>query len=82
MLKQVHPEKEISVLAMKVLNDLITDLLHKTAQEAKSLTKYRNKKTLTTSDVKTAIRLIFPRELADYANQYGIEAISRFNRAK
>ena len=67
---------------MKPFPNLIKDTLHKTAEEAKTHTKYRNRKTLTTSDVKTAVSLIFPRELADYANQYGNEAISKFNRAK
>ena len=44
VLKQVHPDTRISVCAIQVMDDLITDMFHKLALEAKNLAKYRKKK--------------------------------------
>ena len=73
VLKRVHPDKTISAHAMQVVDDLTKDILQKIAAEAKNLAKYRKRKTLTRADIKTSIMLLFPKEIAEFANQHGNE---------
>ena len=69
----------ITVRAMKVINDLMTDIFSKLSSEAKILAKISKRKTLTTADVQTAIKLIFPKDIAQFATQYRNKAVSNFN---
>lgn len=67
VLKQVHPETGISRRAMSIMNSLINDTFERLATEAGRLCRYNKKVTLSSREIQTALRLVFPGELAKHA---------------
>ncbi|KAE8661080.1 Histone H2B.3 [Hibiscus syriacus] len=47
-------------------------------QEASRLARYNKKPTITSREIQTAVRLIFPGELAKHAVSEGIKAVTKF----
>lgn len=78
VLKQVHPDTGISSRAMKVMDQCMKDLLEYLAAEARNLTRYNHKATLSTRDIQTAVRLLLPGELAKHAVSEGNKAVTQF----
>lgn len=78
VLKQVHQEVGISTRAMSIMNSFITDLFEKLCNEAGRLTRYNKKKTLSSREVQTAVRLLLPGELAKHAVSEGTKAVTKF----
>ncbi|XP_031132241.1 histone H2B-like [Ipomoea triloba] len=78
VLKQVHPDLGISSKAMGIMNSFINDIFEKLAQEASRLAGYNNKRTITSSEIQTAVRLVLPGELAKHAVSEGTKAVIRF----
>ena len=60
VLKQVHPDTGISKKAMAVFDDMMTDVFKRIASEAKNLCQQTGKKTLSSREIQTAVRLILP----------------------
>lgn len=79
VLKQVHPETGISKRAMGVMNSFINDIFERIAGEAGKLARYNNKKTLTSREIQTSIRLILPGELAKHAVSEGTKAVTKYS---
>jgi len=82
VLKQVHPDHGISKKAMSVMNSLCMDMFEQICGEAARIARYSKKNTLTSSNIQTAIRLIFPGELSKHAVSAGVQSISRFNASE
>ena len=80
VLKQVHPKTKISKDGMSVMNSFVLDIFDRVAAEAKNLGQYNRKKTLTSREIQTAVRLILPGELAKHAVQEGTEAVTIFTK--
>jgi len=78
VLKQVHPAMTISSRAMQVMNSLVTDIFTRLAAEAARLARYNRRATLTSREIQTAVRLLFPGELAKHAVSEGVKAVSKF----
>jgi histone H2B len=78
VLKQVHPDATISSRAMKVMNSLVMDIFTRLAAEASRLARYNRRSTLTSREIQTAVRLLFPGELAKHAVSEGVKAVSKF----
>ncbi|GLJ50335.1 hypothetical protein SUGI_1072300 [Cryptomeria japonica] len=78
VLKQVHPDTGISSKAMGIMNSFVNDIFEKLASEACRLATYNNKPTVTSREIQTAARLIFPGELAKHAVSEGTKAVTKF----
>ena len=79
VLKQVHPETGISKRGMSIMNSFINDVFERVCTEAAKLARYNGKKTLSSREVQTAIRLVLPGELAKHAVSEGTKAVTKFS---
>ena len=78
VLKQVHPELGVTKNAMMVLNSFVNDMFERICTEAAKCAAYSGRSTLSARDVQTAVRLVFPGELAKHANAEGNKAVSKY----
>jgi histone H2B len=81
VLKQVHPDTGMSKRAMSIMNSFVNDIFDRIASEASRLAKYNDKKTITSREIQTAIRLILPGELAKHAVSEGTKAVTKYTSA-
>ena len=81
VLKQVHPKIGISKKAMSIMNSFVNDTFDKVATQAGSLCKVNKRKTLSSREVQTALRLVLPGELAKHAVSEGTKAVTKFASA-
>ena len=80
-LKQVHPKIGISKKSMSIMNSLVMDAFDKIATEAAKLMKVNKKQTMTSREIQSALRLVFPGELAKHAVSEGTKAVTKFSSA-
>jgi len=78
VLKQVHPDTGISKHSMSIMNSFINDVFDKLAAESSRLVRYSRKKTLSSREIQTAVRLVLPGELAKHAVSEGTKAVTKF----
>lgn len=78
VLRQVHPETGISKKAMNIMNSFINDTFDRIAIEASKLTRYNKRRTLSSREVQTAVKLLLPGELAKHAISEGTKAVTKF----
>jgi histone H2B len=78
VLKQVHPDIGISKRSMSIMNSFINDIFEKACLEASKLVRYGKKRTLSSREVQTSVRLILPGELAKHAVSEGTKAVTKF----
>ena len=81
VLKTVHPKLGISKKSMSIMNSFVNDTFDKVATEAGKLAKNTGRKTLSSRDVQTALRLVLPGELAKHAVSEGTKAVTKFSSA-
>mmetsp|Transcript_3424 Transcript_3424/g.10473 ORF Transcript_3424/g.10473 Transcript_3424/m.10473 type:complete len:120 (+) Transcript_3424:121-480(+) len=79
VLKQVHPKLRISKQAMSVMESCVTDTFERLATEANRLGRLSKKETLTSREVQSAVRLVFPGELSKHAVSEGCKAVMKYN---
>ena len=77
VLKQVHPKITISKKSMAIMNSFVNDTFDKVASEAGKLAKATGRKTLYSSDVQTALRLVLPDDLARVSDLLGRRLLAR-----
>ena len=82
VLKQVHPETGISKSGMSIMNSFINDVFERVCAEAGKLARYNKKKTLSSREVQTAVRLALPGELAKHAVSEGTKAVTKYASSK
>lgn len=78
VLRQVHPETGISKKAMNIMNSFINDTFDRISMESIRLIRYNRKKTLSSSEIQTAVKLLLPGELAKHAISEGTKAVTKF----
>lgn len=78
VLKQVHPDIGISKKSMNIMNSFINDIFEKVCMESSKLVRYGNKRTLSSREVQTSVRLLLPGELAKHAVSEGTKAVTKF----
>lgn len=78
VLKALHPNMGISNKAMAIVNSFVADMLERIAQEAGRLSRYNHRRTMTSREVQTAVRLVVPIELAKHAVSEGTKAVTKF----
>lgn len=78
VLKQVHPDIGISKRSMSIMNSFINDIFERVCFESNKLVRYGKKRTLSSREVQTSVRLILPGELAKHAVSEGTKAVTKF----
>ena len=78
VLKQVHPDTGVSKKAMSIMNSFVNDIFDRISGEAGKLVSYSKSKTLNSSEIQIAIRLILPGELAKRAVSEGTKAVTKY----
>ena len=78
VLKQVHPDTGVSSKAMSIMNSFVNDLFERIAAEASRLAKYNKRKTISSREIQTAVRLLLPGELAKHAVSDGTKAVTKY----
>ncbi len=63
-------------MTMAVLDSMVHDMLDKVANEASSLHRNRASATISESDVKTAVRLLYPGDLSQHAIKEADKALA------
>ncbi|XP_077290714.1 uncharacterized protein LOC143914388 [Arctopsyche grandis] len=81
VLKQVHEQTGISRSAMSIMNSFVQDLFERIATEAGRLTTIRQRHTLSTREIQTAVRLLLPGELCKHAISEAQKAMVNFHRS-
>ena len=79
VLKQVHPDTGISKKGMSIMNSFINDIFERIALEASKLCRYSKKKTLSSREIQTSVRLMLPGELSKHAVSEGTKAVTKFS---
>ena len=82
VLAQVHPDYGMSGQAMKSMIGLTGGVAQWIVQQAVDLCHADNKKTLSSREVQTAVRLCFPGELAKHGVSEGVKAVTKFLDSK
>jgi histone H2B len=82
VLKQVHPDVGISAKAMSIMNSFVNDVFERIANEAQRLAQYNRKKTISSREIQTAVRLLLPGELAKHAVSEGTKAVTKYTSSK
>lgn len=82
VLRQVHPETGISSKAMSIMNSFVNDIFERIAGEASRLAKYNKKRTISSREIQTAVRLLLPGELAKHAVSEGTKAVTKYTSSK
>ena len=63
---------------MNIMNSFINDTFDKMAAEASKLVRYNKKRTLSSREVQSAVKLMLPGELAKHAISEGTKAVTKF----
>jgi histone H2B len=82
VLKQVHPEIGISGKGMQVMNDIVKDFSQRLIGEANVLVSMNKQNTVSARDIQSAVRLLFPGELAKHAVSEGTKAVTKWSAYK
>ena len=78
VLKQVHPDTGISSKGMSIMNSFVNDVFERIAGEASRLANYNKRKTISSREIQTAVRLLLPGELAKHAVSEGTKAVTKY----
>mmetsp|Transcript_3270 Transcript_3270/g.4754 ORF Transcript_3270/g.4754 Transcript_3270/m.4754 type:complete len:135 (+) Transcript_3270:3623-4027(+) len=79
VLKQVHPDDNISKISVKILDDQIHQMFEEIAKEAGKICTKEGKSTLGAREIQTAVRLVLPGELAKHAVSEGVKAVQKYD---
>ncbi|KAL8292722.1 hypothetical protein RQP46_001334 [Phenoliferia psychrophenolica] len=78
VLKQVHPDVGMSKRAMVILDEFVADVFDRLADEAVKLVMYNKKRTISSKEIQTSVRLLLPGELSKHAISEGTKAVTKF----
>ena len=82
VLKQVHPDVGVSSNAMSIMNSFVGDIFERIATEASRLCSLNKKRTISSREIQTAVRLLLPGELAKHAVSEGTKAVTKYTSSK
>lgn len=82
VMKQVHPDVGISSKAMSIMNSFVNDIFEQIASEASRLAQQNKKKTVSSREIQTSVRLLLPGELAKHAVSEGTKAVTKYTSSK
>ncbi|XP_062410103.1 histone H2B 1/2-like [Sardina pilchardus] len=82
VLKQVHPDTGISSKGMGIMNSFVNDIFERIAGEASRLSHINKRRTVSSREIQTAVRLLLPGELAKHAVSEGTKAVTKYTSSK
>ena len=82
VLKQVHPDVGISTKGMSIMNSFVNDIFERLASEASKLSQHNGRKTISSREIQTSVRLLLPGELAKHAVSEGTKAVTKYTSSK
>ena len=82
VLKQVHPDVGMSTKAMSIMNSFVNDIFERLAGEASRLAHQNKRRTISSREVQTSVRLLLPSELAKHAVSEGTKAVTKYTSSK
>ncbi|XP_067883368.1 histone H2B 1/2-like [Heterodontus francisci] len=82
VMKQVHPDTGISSKAMSIMNSFVNDIFGHIAGEASRLAHYNKRRTISSREIQTVVRLLLPGELAKHAVSEGTKAVTKYTSSK
>ncbi|KAK6483040.1 histone H2B type 3-B-like [Huso huso] len=82
VLRQVHPDTGISAKSMGIMNSFVGDTFEHVASEAAKLSLYNKRRTITSREIETAVRLLFAGELGKHAVSEGTESVAKCTSSK
>ncbi|XP_043462963.1 late histone H2B.L4-like [Leptopilina heterotoma] len=82
VLKQVHNDVGMSSKSMSIMNSFMNDIFERIANEASRLAKYSKKRTISSREIQTAVRLLLPGELSKHAVSEGTKAVTKYTASK
>jgi histone H2B len=77
ILKQIHPDCEVSSKAMSIMNSFINSIFERLMNEAAQLASENGSSTISSREIQTAVRLLLPDELAKHAISIGTKAVTK-----
>jgi histone H2B len=77
VLKQIHPECEVSSKAMRILNTFINNIFERLIEEAREVARENGSSTISSREIQTAVRALLPEELAKHAISIGTKAVTK-----
>merc|ERR1712060_43964 len=80
VLKQIHPDCGMSKRSMNIMNSFANDLFDRIATEATRLLRTGKKKTVSSREVETAVKLMLPGELSKHAVSEGTKALTKYRQ--
>lgn len=78
VMKTVHPSMMISSGALACVNGFVMDLESRLSLEATELAKFGKKRTLSAQHVQTAVKGIFPGDMAGHAVSDATRAVTKY----
>ncbi|XP_078416685.1 histone H2B 1.2-like [Cetorhinus maximus] len=82
VMKQVHPDTGISSRAMSIMNSFVNDIFERITGEASRQAHYNKRRTISSREIQTAVRLLLPGELAKHAVSEGTKAVTKYTSSK
>uniref|UniRef100_UPI00398E84C3 histone H2B-like n=1 Tax=Pristiophorus japonicus TaxID=55135 RepID=UPI00398E84C3 len=82
VMKQVHPDTGISSKAMGIMNSFVNNIFERIAGEASRLAHYNKRRTISSREIQTAVRLLLPGELTKHAVSEGSKAVTKYTSSK
>ncbi|MGH0139914.1 UNVERIFIED_CONTAM: hypothetical protein FKN15_004110 [Acipenser sinensis] len=82
VLKQVHPDIGISAKSMGIMNSSVGDMFERVASEAAKLSLYNKRRTITSREIQTAVRLLLSGELGKHAVSEGTGSVAKYTSSK
>uniref|UniRef100_UPI00398F4775 histone H2B-like n=1 Tax=Pristiophorus japonicus TaxID=55135 RepID=UPI00398F4775 len=82
VMKHVHPDIGISSKAMGTMNSFVKDIFERIAGEASRLAHYNKRRTISSREIQTAVRLLLSGELAKHAVSEGTKAVTKYTSSK
>uniref|UniRef100_UPI00398F8B17 histone H2B 5-like n=1 Tax=Pristiophorus japonicus TaxID=55135 RepID=UPI00398F8B17 len=82
VMKQLHPDTGISSKTIGIMNSVVNDILERIAGEASRLVHYNKRRTISSREIQTAVRLLLPGELAKHAVSEGTKAVPKYTSSK
>ncbi|CDW90905.1 histone h2b [Stylonychia lemnae] len=78
VMKEIKPELSISKNAIAQLNQILANLFENLMDESRRLMIFCKKSTLSSKEIESSIKLLFPGELAKLGVQYGKSSLQKF----
>lgn len=78
ILQKIHKGTGVSGKAMNVLVSMTNDIFDRLVQESNTLVKSNSKGTLSVREIQTAVKLVFPGQLAFHGVSEGNRAVAKY----